>query len=246
MPRVIASIEARMGSSRFPGKVLADVCGKPALTRLLRRLRRATLVDDIVVATSTTPADDAIESWAKEESVACYRGSENDVLRRVVEAHRSMKTEVVTEVTGDCILLDPEIVDMGVQTFLENECDVACNVRKESFPAGMDVQVFRLKDLADVEARIQDPAVREHVSLYFYEHPAKYRILHFFAPARWAGPHYRIMLDYPEDLLLINEMYRRLEPIHGDDFGIEEIMAVLKSEPELVHVNEHCLVKPVR
>ena len=241
MHRVIASIEARMGSSRFPGKVLVDICGQPALTRLLRRLRRCKMLDSIILATSITPADDALEQWAISEEVACYRGSEEDVLLRVVEAQRKMKSEVVVEVTGDTILLDPDIIDLGIITFLENDCDVVTNIRKHSFPMGVDVQVYRLSDLEEVEHTITDPAVREHVSLYFYEHPERYRIIHLFAPARWHAPDYRFHLDYPEDHRFITEVYRRLEPEYGDVFGVEEIMAVLRQEPDLVEINRYCV-----
>lgn len=244
--RVVASIEARMGSSRLPGKVLADVGGVPALTRLVRRLRRAKKLDDIVVATSTAPADDALEAWAGREGVAVFRGSEDDVLRRVVDAQRSRKADVVVEVTGDCTLLDPELVDMGVETFFENDCDVVCNVRKPSYPLGADVQVFRLAALEEVERTVDDPAVREHVSLHFYEHPERYRVIHLFAPPRWRDPTMRLQLDYEHDLRFIREVYRHLEPAHGDAFGLEEIMALCRAVPELAEINRHCEEKAAR
>src|SRR5262249_28623931 len=114
MPRIIASIEARMASSRLPGKVLADVYGQPALTRLVHRLRRCTTVHDMILATSVSPADDVLEAWAQAEYVPVYRGSEADVLARVVEAQRAMAADIVVEITGDCILLDPDIIDLGV------------------------------------------------------------------------------------------------------------------------------------
>jgi spore coat polysaccharide biosynthesis protein SpsF len=246
MARVIASIEARMGSSRLPGKVLADVCGQPALTRLLRRLRTCKRLDGLILATSTAPADDVLEQWAATQGIPVHRGSEDDVLGRVVEAHQKMGTEVIVEITGDCTLLDPQLIDMGVQTFAENECDVVANVRKDSFSHGMDIQVFRYQDLSEIARTINDPAVREHVSLYFYEHPERYRIIHLFAPERWAFPDYRFMLDYPEDLRFINEIYTRLEPAYGDSFGIEELITLLKNEPELLEINRNCTVKPVR
>lgn len=246
MPKVIASIEARMGSSRFPGKVLADINGEPALTRLAKRLKSCKTLDGIVLATSVAPADDALETWAKGENVPFYRGSEDDVLLRVVEAHRMMESDIIVEVTGDCTLLDPDLIDMGVRTFLENECDVLANVSKLSFPMGEDIQVFRFKDLEAVEQSIEDPTVREHVSLYFYEHPDRYRIVHLFAPARWYAPDYRFQLDYPEDHRFITEVYKRLQPKFGGLFGIEEIMELIRREPALLDINRHCVEKPVR
>jgi spore coat polysaccharide biosynthesis protein SpsF len=246
VPRVIASIEARMGSSRLPGKVLADVCGAPALTRLVRRLRQARRLDGIVLATSVAPADDALEAWARAEGVSCHRGSEDDVLARVVGAQRSMSSEIVVEVTGDCTLIDPEIIDLGVETFFGNEVDVVTNAQKPSFPMGVDVQVFRLRDLEDVEQTVNDPAVREHVSLYFYENPDRYKVLHLFAPPRWQGPTLRFQLDYEEDLRFIREVYTRLEPAHGDGFGTEEIMSLLRANPSLSEINAHCEEKAPR
>ncbi len=235
-----------MGSSRLPGKVLADVGGQPALTRLVRRLRRATLLDDIVLATTTSPADDALAAWAAAEGVAVHRGSEEDVLLRVVEAQRAMGSELVVEVTGDCTLIDPEVIDWGVGIFLANRCDVAANVVELTFPMGVDVQVFPLALLEEVERTVSDPTVREHVSLHFYENQDRYRVLHLVAPARWRGPGLRFQLDYPEDLEFIREVYRRLEPRYGDAFGTPEILALLAEEPRLAEINRHCEEKAVR
>ncbi len=245
-PRVVASIEARMGSSRLPGKVLVELAGRPALSRLLDRLRGASLVDAIVLATTDSPLDDPLQAWAEAEGVACYRGSEHDVLQRVVRAQQMMQSEVVVEVTGDCPLLDPDIINLGIETFLAHECDVVCNVRIPSWPMGVDVQVFRLRDLEEVEQRIADPAVREHVSLYFYEHPERYRIIHMLAPGRWRAPDHRFQLDYPEDKAFIEAVYAQLEPRFGGRFGIEEIMSLLRREPKLVEINRHCEEKAPR
>ncbi|MCA9802625.1 MAG: glycosyltransferase family protein [Cyanobacteria bacterium HKST-UBA02] len=240
MERVVASIEARMGSGRFPGKVLGDVAGKPALTRLLDRLRLCRELDDIVLATTTSEADDALQAWAEAEGVKFYRGSEDDVLGRVIEAHRATETDIIVELTGDCILTDPEIVDLGVTTFKAHQVDYVSNVVIPGFPVGVYVQVFRAMDLESIGRRVEDPEVREHVSLYFYEHPEEYRLIHILPPARWQHPEYRLCLDYPEDLILIDSIYRLLEPKFGDSFGIEEMIDCLKSNPELAKINSHC------
>jgi spore coat polysaccharide biosynthesis protein SpsF len=245
-PRVVASIEARMGSSRLPGKVLVDVNGVPALSRLLRRLRRCEMVDDIVLATTTAPADDALERWARGEGVACHRGSEDDVLRRVVEAQRALDGEVVVEVTGDCILLDPGLIDMGVAMFHANDCDVVTNARVPGYPLGADFQVFPLALLAEVERTVDDPAVREHVSLFFYENPDRFRIIHVLPPPRWRRPEMRLQLDYPEDLEFIRAVHARLESVFGDAFGIEEIVQLVNREPALLDLNVHCVEKATR
>jgi spore coat polysaccharide biosynthesis protein SpsF len=244
--RIIASVEARMGSSRFPGKVLADVCGKPAIERLVDRLKKCKLLHGIVIATTTSSKDDPLVAWCKQAGVSVYRGSEDDVLQRVCEAQRFMKSDVVVEITGDCPLIDPEIVDLGIKTYLENECDVASNTWKLTFPMGIDAQVFKLSLLEEVSATIHDEPVREHVSLYFYEHPERYKITHFFAPDSWYGPELRFQLDYEEDLQFIREMYSRLEVKHGPVFGMEPMMQLLRAHPELIEINRHCKNKAVR
>ena len=235
-----------MGSSRLPGKSLADVAGVPAMTRLIRRLRQCRAVDDIILATSTAPADDALEAWAKHEGVAVFRGSEDDVLARVVGAQREMQSEIVVEVTGDCTLLDPQVVDLGIETFFANDADVVTNARVPSFPMGADVQVFRLRDLEWVADNVGDAAVREHVSLYFYEHPERYRIIHLIAPRVWQSPAQRLQLDYEEDLAFIREVYRRLEPAHGDAFGVTEILGLVARDPQLGAINAGCEEKAPR
>lgn len=245
-PRVVVSVEARMGSTRLPGKVLADINGVPALTRLYRRLSLCKEVDNIVLATTVSPADDQLISWANKHGVAYFRGSEEDVLSRVVKAQQSMGADIVVEVTGDCTLLDPGLLDMGVLTYFANDCDVVANVRVPGYPQGADIQVFSLSLLEKVEAEILDPAIREHVSLYFYEHPEMYRIMHLLPPPRWNQPELRLQLDYDEDLQFIREVYRKLEPQYGDNFGLEEVLSLLRENPAIAKINAQCIEKPVR
>jgi spore coat polysaccharide biosynthesis protein SpsF len=243
---VVASVEARMGSSRLPGKVLADVNGVAALTRLFRRLEQCRELSGVVLATTTNPADDVLADWAESTGVAVYRGSEEDVLRRVVDAQRTLSADVVVEVTGDCVLLDPEVIDLGIRTYMANDADVVANVRVPSYPQGADVQVFSFALLEEVERTVNDPAVREHVSLFFYEHPERYRLMHLVAPMKWHRPALRLQLDYPEDLQFIRAVYERLEPEYGDHFGLDQIMKLLEEQPELARINAHCEEKPVR
>ena len=245
-PRVVASIEARMTSSRLPGKVLMDIGGKPSLSRMLDRVRRCGRIDDVVLATTTGSTDDVLEQWGRSNGVAVHRGSEEDVLHRVVCAHRKMRSDVVVELTGDCPLLDPDVIDLGVDTFFENECDVVSNTSRLSFPQGADVQVFRLAALEEVERTVSDPAVREHVSLFFYEHPERYRILHLMAPPRWRAPELRFQLDYEEDLRFLRTVYDKLQPVHGGVFGVEEVLGLLRKEPEIAAINRDCVEKPAR
>lgn len=235
-----------MGSSRLPEKVLMDINGRPALSRLLKRLRSCKNLDDIVVATTENAQDDAIVALCNSENVAVFRGSEDDVLQRVVDAHKFMKSDIVVEVTGDCPLICPDVLDMGIATYFANNADVVTNARVPSYPMGADVQVFSAAALDWVAANVSDAAVREHVSLFFYEHPERYRIIHLMAPPQWHAPRCRLQLDYREDLAFIREVYARLEPKFGDVFGLEAIMALLRKEPGLCDINIECEEKAVR
>lgn len=238
-----------MGSSRLPGKVLADINGQPTIQRLVDRLRQCKELDDIVVATSTAPGDDVLAEWCKAYGVVCFRGSEDDVLHRVVQAHQFMRSDVVVEITGDCPLTDPEIVDLGVKTYLAHQprVDVVSNCGNTlSWPMGQYVQVFSLSLLDEVDRTVNDEAVHEHVSLYFYEHPERYRLIEILAPQRWCEPTWRMQLDYPEDMVFQNEVHRRLEGECGPFFGIEPLMALLRREPHLVDINLHCEERAAR
>ena len=244
--KVVASIEARMGSTRLPGKVLMDVGGVPALTRLVRRLRRSKELHEIVLATTTSAADDALEKWALGEGVKCFRGSEDDVLGRVCGAHAMMESDVIVEVTGDAILLDSEVIDMGVRIYRENNFDLVSNSWKPGYPQGVDVQVFTRSLLQEVADTVHDLPVREHVSLYFYENPERYKICHLLPPSRWERPQLRTQLDYEEDYRFICAVYAKLEPKYGDAFGVEEVLRLLDQFPELWELNRHCEEKAAR
>jgi len=235
-----------MNASRFPGKVLADMAGRPAIERMVDRVKRCELVDEVVIATTTSPGDEAIVNWARDAGVAHFRGSEDDVLRRVVDAQRAHGADIVVELCGDCPLSDPGMIDLGIKMFLEADCEIVSSARAPSWPAGIDVQVFRLHHLEEVERSVSDPAVREHVSLYFYEHPERYRCVDLLAPERYRHPEWRLLLDYPEDLVLLSEIQRRVEPRAGKAFGIEPVVELLEREPALLDINRHCIDKPVR
>jgi spore coat polysaccharide biosynthesis protein SpsF len=245
-PKVVASIEARMGSSRLPGKVLYDINGQPAIERLVNRLKLCKEIDEIIIATTDKDGDNELVEWAINNQLPVFRGSEDDVLNRVVNAQKSVKSDIVVEITGDCILLDPNIIDLGIRTYLANDFDVVTNARIASYAQGLDVQVYSLEIIEFVEKNIKDPAVREHVSLYFYENPNLYSVCNLIAPPQWERPKLRLQLDYQEDLMLIRELYKRLEPKWGYSFGVEKIIEELNSNPELEKINASCIEKAVR
>lgn len=237
-PRVVITVEARMGSTRLPGKCDLPVLDTTTTGVLIDRLKRVRSADEIVIATTVHPRDEIFEARAREFSVKCFRGSEEDVMSRVIGAGRSAGAELLVEVTGDCLLLDPALVELGIETFLRGGCDVVTNVAdgRVSYPQGMDVQVFPLRLLEEAYP-LASVAQREHVSQYFYQNPARYRICFLEAPGHRRLPGWRLMLDYEQDYRLLKAVFERLHP-RNPEFGIDEIISLIRSEPELLKLAE--------
>ncbi len=245
--RVAAIIEARTGSSRLPGKVLMDVGGQPALEAMVSRVRAALKVDEIVIATTDNPGDIEVAALCESLGIACFRGSENDVLGRVVGAARSVEADVIVELTGDCVLVDPEVIDRCVDAFFAApSVDYVSNSTPYTWPEGFEVQVFPLAALKWVDDQIDDAAVREHVSLYFYEEPGRYvtRAVVWEDAARHR-PEWHLSLDEPADLQVIRAVW---DGLGGGDrlFSVTEVVDFLDSHPEIRALNRYVAVKGAR
>ena len=170
-----AIIEARMTSTRLPGKVLLEAVGKPMLELMVERLRRSKTINGILIATTEKPPDDAIVQLASRLGIKCHRGSEQDVLQRVLDAAKEYGVDVIVEIPGDCPLIDPAYVDLCVKEFHKVKPDYLSSALSETFPRGTEVQVFATETLADVAKQTQDPIDREHVSLFMYRNPDIYK-----------------------------------------------------------------------
>jgi spore coat polysaccharide biosynthesis protein SpsF len=235
--KVAAIVESRLASTRLPGKGLRPLHGRPLLARLLERLRRCETVHEICVATSTDDTDAPIEELARREGAACHRGPLEDVLGRVLGAATALEADVVVEITGDCPLVDPRIVDAAVRRLLRGDVDYVANVLDRlSFPVGLDVQVYPTARLAEVAQLTDDPYDRNNVTPFFYRNPQRYRLLNLFAPPELDRPGYRLCVDYPQDFALVESVYREL---HAADpaFGAHAIIALLDARPELARSN---------
>jgi spore coat polysaccharide biosynthesis protein SpsF len=242
--RAVCTIEARMTSSRLPGKVLMEAAGRPLLAHMIERLRRALTLDVIVIATTEEASSDPIEVLALELGVACFRGSEEDVLGRVLGAARAHEAELIVETTGDCPLIDPGVVDLVVERFLDGGVDYCSNTLERTYPRGMDVQAFPFAVLEEVDRLTDDPADREHVSLYIYEHPERYR-LRSVRSDRPETAELRLTVDTPDDLALVRAVFDELLPT-DPAFGLDAILELLDRRPELRDLNRHIEQKPVR
>jgi len=234
--KIVAVIEARMTSSRLPGKVLLEAAGKPMLEHLVDRLRRAPSIQEIVVATTVNRTDDCLEDFTKRVGVKCFRGSEADVMSRVIGAGENAAADIIVEVTGDCPIADPMIVEQTIRLFLYNPCDYAANRHLPAYPDGMGCQVFWLETLKRSARMTSDIHDHEHVTLFIRNHPEIFRHVYLPAPPDLYWPELRLTLDEVFDYELLK---RLIEHFHADNpyFGCREVLAFLRQRPELLDIN---------
>jgi spore coat polysaccharide biosynthesis protein SpsF len=248
MPRkgkIIGSIEARFSASRLPGKMVKTIAGKTTLEIMIERVLRAGKLDGVVVATSVNPKDDVIESLARRMGVACYRGSEEDVMARVLGAAKSVGAEHIVELWGDTTLIDPAIINDAVDFYRKSDFDLVATCLDKTFPWGMSLVIFPTAILAEIEQRSSDPVDRENVSNHIYEHPEKYRVGHLPCPAEIRRPDVRLVLDEQPDFDLIKAVFEELH-VKNYFFTIREILSFLDTHPEVMELNASVRQKKLR
>ena len=235
--RTVAIIQARMGSSRLPGKVLLDIAGEPMLARVVARARRAQAVDEVLVATTGDPADDPIAAFCQERGIACFRGSVFDVLDRFYGAAKAVQADVIVRITADCPVIDPEVIDRVVESFHAEGADFACNrlppPAHRTYPIGLDTEVCAFSGLERAWKEATLPFEREHVMPYFYDEPGRFKVVVVdhdpdYGALRWT-------VDTAEDLTLLREIFARFDG--RDDFSWREVLALVEREPELARIN---------
>lgn len=238
MTRICATIEARMGSTRLPGKVLLDAEGRPMLERMVERTRRVSSLDGIVIATTTAAADDPIAALAERLGIGLFRGSEDDVMGRVLGAAESHKADVVVELTGDCPVIDPAIIEKVIAVYQASRVDYCSNILTRSYPIGMDTQVFATAVLRDAYSRTTNSLDREHVSLFIYRHPEIYSLHNVEAEPGHCHPDLRLTLDTAEDLELLRAVFAGLLP-DNPAFSLTDVLRFLERRPDLARLNAH-------
>lgn len=235
--KIVATIEARMTSSRLPGKVLMEVFSKPMLHYLVTRLRAVPSIDVIVLAITTNSTDDVLVSFAESEGIAYFRGSEDNVMERVIGATDSVNADVIVEITGDCPIIDHEVIDQAIKMFLVHEADYVSNVDIRSYPDGMDVQVFRLDTLKKSASMTTDSLEQEHVTLHIRRHPELFSRLHLVATPEVRWPELRLTLDEMPDY----ELLKRVIEYFGQDnplFTCLDIVRLLRNNIDWVEINK--------
>jgi spore coat polysaccharide biosynthesis protein SpsF len=235
--KIVAIIQARMGSTRLPGKVLKEVQGVPLLGIMMSRVERSEMLNEIVIATSSLPIDDQIEEFCQEKGYECFRGSENDVLSRYFHCATQYHADVIVRLTGDCPLIDPEIIDNVIHFYTEQDVDYASNTvppQTGTFPDGSDVEVFSMKALTKAHNKAKDLKDLEHVTFIFWKSDNGFSTAQYHNDANWSD--YRITVDYPEDFIVIEYLVRtiNLRQVFGK---LAELISLIDENPSIKDIN---------
>lgn len=234
--KIAAVVQARMGSTRLPGKVLAEVCGMPLIKLIIQRVRAASTVNAIIVATTTDAEDDQlVAALGQQPQCEVFRGERDDVLDRFYRCAAHHKVDVVVRVTADDPLKDPRIIDRAVQQLLdEPSLDYSSNTLQPTFPEGLDIEAVRFCALSRAHAEAKLPSEREHVTPYIWKHPELFRVCNFSYPRDLSS--WRWTVDRPRDLEFVRTVYQHF----GNNalVSFEDVIGWLESNPAVRAINE--------
>lgn len=248
--KLVAVIQARMGSSRLPGKVLKPILDKPVLWHIVNRLRSVKKINEIVVATSDQPNDNQIKEFCASENIKCFRGSEHDILDRFHKAASFANAKILMRITGDCPLIDSDLISNLIDYFFKNKfdfCGIAtgAGVAKEGFkgryPDGLDAEIFTMRALTIAWKEAHESLCREHVTPFIWKHPDRFKLGILKSDSKDYGD-LRWTLDNEEDYQLINWIYEKLFPTNPC-FNMYDVLQLLTEHPEKLRENKHFIGK---
>ena len=228
-------IQARMGSTRLPGKVMKIIDGKnPSLFYTINQLKSCKILDKIIIATTTLPEDDVIVNYFKNLDVDVFRGSSDDVLDRYFQCAKHYDLSSIVRITADCPLIDPNIVEEGIKLFNSKKYDYVTNTVSRTFPDGNETEIFSIEALKEASKNANLPSEHEHVTPYFRNHKELFKIKNFTHTTNLSN--LRWTVDYEEDLKLVKILISKIQtrPIH-----LENILNILHSNPKLIELNNH-------
>jgi spore coat polysaccharide biosynthesis protein SpsF len=242
--KVVAIIQARIGSTRLPGKVLKKILGKSLLDFQLERLRQVNNIDEIVIATTTNVNDLPVVEWCKQNSISFYRGSEEDVLSRYYEAATIFNADIVVRLTSDCPLIDPKVVETVINHYITHKesVDYVSNSLIRTFPRGLDTEVMSYSVLKQVHMEAISKPHREHVTAYIYSHPERFKLLN--VSNNLDQSRFRLTVDTIEDFQLIRNIIEELYP-QNQNFDLNDIIALLERNKEWFLINQHIEQKSI-
>ncbi len=234
--KYLAMIQARCGSTRLPNKVMKDLCGKPALQRMIERVQRSRLVDETIVVTSIEKNNLPILGLCSELGIRIGVGSENDVLDRFYQTAKLLRPEYIIRLTADCPCFDAELLDMAINEM--NETIDYCGMISESFADGLDLEIMKFSALEKSWREARHSFEREHVTQYIVRHPEIFKLQDFSSPIGYFGDH-RWTVDEPEDFELVKKIYEHFTGTNvQDNFGYKDILTFISSNPELKEINK--------
>jgi len=231
---ITAIVQARVGSTRYPNKIFAEICGKPIIWHIINRLRYSSGIDKIVIATTINLKDDLVESWAIDNNLDVYRGSEEDVLERYYNASMKFGIDTIVRTTSDDPFKDPEIIDKVIDLFYKKNLDFAYNNNPPSFPEGLDAEVFSFGALETAQNKSYDNYEREHVTQYFYRNPARFRQMNLLNPVNYS--YLRWTVDTQQDFDMVNTVYQHLYK-ENEIFLMKDILQLLERNPQIPLMN---------
>lgn len=235
--RIVAIIEARMTSTRLPGKHMLLANGKPMMEHLIGRLKKVPSLDKIVIATTVNETDEPLVALAHRLDIVCFRGSEEDVMCRVIGAAESVNADIIVGITGDCVIIDPLLVEQTIQTFLNNRCAYVNNAAVSGYPDGMNTQVYYLETLKESASMTDESLDHEHVTSHILRNPDLFPPVYLVAPLDLHWPELQLTLDEQADYELLKEIIEYF----GDEnpfFSCRDLINLLKERPEWVKINQ--------
>lgn len=233
---ILAILQARYSSSRLPGKILKPIREKPMILHQIERIKKSKLINNLILATSTDKSDDELAQVCEKNNICCFRGSLDNVLERFYEAAKICPSKHIVRLTGDCPLIDPEIIDSVIDDHLKGDYDYTSNTLNPSFPDGLDVEIFKHKVLEKVYKEARLNSEKEHVTSYIYKNPDKFNI-HSYEQIKDYS-HLRWTVDNEEDFVLISRIYEILYT-NKPDFKTSDILNILENNPDLIKINSH-------
>lgn len=242
--KIVCIVQARVGSTRLPGKVLKEICGKIVLEHVIDRLKRIKNIDEIVIATTTSEKDNVIVKECQRLAVRYFRGSEEDVLARYYYAAKENNADVVVRVTSDCPLIDAKVSENIIQFYIDNKdnYEYVSNTIDRVYPRGLDTEIFSFNALEKAFDEATSKRDKEHVTPYIWDNPKIFKIAQYkngedYSDLRWT-------LDTEEDFNLITKVYEHFKE-KGNNFGMKEILELFNERPELLKINAHIEQKKI-
>ena len=236
--KIIGIIQARMGSTRLPGKVFLDLSGKPLIWHVFNRLEKSKFISKSILATTTNSADNLLVKWAISNNIEYFRGDESNVLKRYYESALKFKADIIVRITADDPLKDYKLLDSVINLLLTYKLDVATNNNPPTYPEGLDVEVFTMESLTTAYLNAESLFEKEHVSQYFYLNKDKFKINNFENDSNLSD--IRLTIDTEEDYEMVKLIYNKLY-IEGESFDLNQVLQLLKNNPVIKNINQNVI-----